>query len=348
MPDLKLYTVAQVRDWLERNIVAEGLTNEVIRPVFAYALIHNPYVKDDDPIISAIYDDGILAASNCAYPEIFEQPRCVDEKGNQRKIWWFPMLWVKPEFRGKAYGLVSIGSLAEIYGVENAWTAWAVPETIEIFEYLGCKTYYVPRFFMGEKSIDLSSIKGYMALMKNTIQTKWHRYKLLPFPNLEYQVRYSNHVNGESYHFMEQHKGNHLFFPSMQTINWELQYPTIVSAPLVNRVPIDCDFFSDVVPSMQRLFVQIWRQEKLLGVYRLRIASSGLSCDTIYYEENERETVFASIVEHIQSLKIKHFDTEDETLANYIRRYVYFPSFQIEQLSLSVSTDIDIPEHVIR
>ena len=52
MPELKIYTVKDLREWLENNHPAEGLSEQVIAPTRAWAIIHNPYVRDDDAIVS--------------------------------------------------------------------------------------------------------------------------------------------------------------------------------------------------------------------------------------------------------------------------------------------------------
>ena len=188
--EIKHYTVAQVRNWLDHNIESEGLTCEVIRPAFAWALIHNPDVKENDPIVAAIYDDNKLAAATCAFPEIMVKPDFLDERGKQKRVWWFPMLWVKPEYRGKGYGLVVIGSLAEVYGMDCAWTAWAVPESIEVFEFIGCSTYYFPRYFMSEKNIKTSSLKGKLAYAKQECIKWWKNSKKPRMPHYDYELRY--------------------------------------------------------------------------------------------------------------------------------------------------------------
>ena len=56
MPELKLYTVAQLREWLMYNHAPEGLSEQIIAPSRAWAIIHNPYVKDDDPVVAAIFE----------------------------------------------------------------------------------------------------------------------------------------------------------------------------------------------------------------------------------------------------------------------------------------------------
>lgn len=344
--DVKHYTVAQVRDWLERNIIPDGLTNEVIRPAFAWALIHNPYVHDDDPIVAAIYDNGILAASTCAFPEIFDKPVLLDDKGKQKRIWWFPMLWVKPEFRGKAYGLVVIGSLAEIYGDDCSWTAWAVPESIEIFEYLGCATYYFPRYFMGDKRIQKKSVKSKLAALKQEIAKRWCNFRKPQLPNYDYELRYTTYVDNSSYAFIKEHCDGHFFLPQRDKLNWDVQYPWYVSSPLNTRVRKDGEYFSDINSNIQHLFVQVWSGDALRGVYRLCITNDSISVDNIYYHNDYSEIVYASVAEHIMRIRAKSFDTEDQSLAEFVRKYIYFPKCTEEPISLSVDKYINVPDRL--
>lgn len=348
--EIKHYTVAQVRDWLEHNKAPEGLTNEVIRPAFAWAIIHHPDVRDDDPIVATIYDDNKLASATCAFPEIKVRPAFVDKDGNQKRIWWFPMLWVKPEYRGKGYGLVAIGSLAEVYGMDCAWTVWTVPESKEVFEYLGCSTYYFPRYFMGmeEKHFKTTSLRGKLAALKYASIQRWRIRQKPELPNYEYSLRYLNNVDDQSYEFICKHSSDNFFHSSQRVLNWEIQYSWSISSPLYERVPKDSQFFSYLTPLIQHLFVQVWNKNELIGVYRLILGKNELSCDFIYYIKEYSDVVFASIVEHIQRLYATHFETEDEELAKFVQKYIYFSKSTTEQLSLSISTDIKVPEHIVR
>lgn len=346
--DIKHYTVSELRSWLEHNITPEGLTNEVIRPSFAWALIHHPDVLENDPIVAALFDHGQLAASTCAFPEIMVKPDFLDEHGQPKRVWWFPMLWCKPEYRGKGYGLVVIGSLAEVYGTDSAWTAWAVQESIEIFEFLGCKTYYFPRYFMGEKNINANSFKGKLAFMKQRCQKWWHSHNMPTLTHYDYSLRYLNNVDDESYDFICKHCTENFFLSSQGVLNWLIQYPWNISAPLEKRVPKNGTYFAEITPLILFSFVQVWSKEQLVGVYRLRRNENKLTCDFIYYDNASAEIVFASVVEHILNLKATHFDTEDGNLAAFVRKYIYFQKCTTEQLSLSIAPTIPIPEHLVR
>lgn len=348
--EIKHYTVAQIRDWLIRNKSIEGLTNEVIRPSFAWAIIHNPDVLDNDPIVAAIYDNGKLAASTCAFPEIMVKPVYKDENGNIKRIWWFPMLWVKKQYEGKGYGLVVIGSLAEIYGVDCAWTAWAVQESIEIFEFLGCKTYYFPRYFMEEKIIHKNTVKGRLAYFKQEVGKWWHSLRKPKLPNYKYSLRYLNCVDDRSYDFIQKNEQNHLFHWSKETHNWHLQYPWYISSPVIEKTEKYGEFSSETASQVQHYLVQVLVDEDIIGIYVLRQIGRCICIaeDSIYYDDSYREIVYVSVIENIQHLKASHFDTEDGELAGFIQKYLYFPRCKTENLSLSISPDISVPEHFVR
>ena len=59
MPDLKKYTILDLRNWLIHNHATEGLSDKIIAPQRAYAIINNPYVKDEDSVLCAIFENEI-------------------------------------------------------------------------------------------------------------------------------------------------------------------------------------------------------------------------------------------------------------------------------------------------
>lgn len=344
--EVKHFTVEQIRNWLVHNKSVEGLTSEVIRPAFAWALIHHPNVCDNDPMVAAVYDNGILAAATCASPEYMVKPTIVDN-GKPKRVWWFPMLWVKPEYRGKGYGLVVIGSLAEIYGMDCAWTVWAVKESIEIFEFLGCKTYYFPHYFMNERHFP-ASVRGKLGALRQGAIKWWYNKKKPALSHYEYSLRYLNNVDDESYEFICRNSNNNVFLSSKEILNWELQYPWYLSMPLSSRVPKDGKYFQEIQPLFQYSFVQVWSNDRLVGIYRFIRDESGISIDLIFYDPKDSEIVYASIVEHLQHLHVTHFDTEDGELAKYVQKFIYFPICKTESESLSISPEISIPDNFVR
>lgn len=324
--EIKHYTAADLRQWQTQHVAIDGLSEAVISPSKAWSIINNPYVLDNDPVVAAIFDHGKLAAITGAYPEVFLKPSFIDKQGQQKRIWWFYKLWCDPEFRGKGYGLVAIGSLAEIYGEDCAWTAWGTREATEIFTYLGLNTHYFTRFFMGNKAIQSKSLKGLAAAMVQQCHIWWHRLSQKKLPTLPFSIRYLTNVDDETYSFITQHSEKHFFLSSLQFINWELQFERV----------------------SKRQFVQVWVKGTIVGTYMTIQTDNQLVVNYLYYKTTHSDTVFTSIAEHIRTKRINHFETEDAELAKFIRKYCYFPKHTEEQLTLSISESIHVNDHIIR
>ena len=146
MVDIKLYTVAEIREWLVNNKPTEGLSEQIIAPSRALATIHNPYVKDEDAIVAAIFEDGELAAYTASFPDMLDGKR----------VWWASTLYCYPQFAGKGYGMIVVGSLMEAHEPELTYDRWGVQETVEIFNHFGYQTIYTTRYHLCDKKINKS------------------------------------------------------------------------------------------------------------------------------------------------------------------------------------------------
>ena len=217
MPELKLYTVADLREWLEHNHPVDGLSEQIIAPSRAWAIIHNPYVKDDDPVLAAIFEDGEMAAFTAAFPEMIS---------NQR-YWWFTSLWCDPKHQGKGFGLIVIGSLAEIYGEEFILDRWGAKETVEIFSCLGAQTAYTPRYIFGSK-INRQTAKGQLVYVVRLLQKGLHKLIEKPTKHEDYALRYLSYIDNETYAFIQSHRDQDLFLRTQLMLNWILHEPLAI------------------------------------------------------------------------------------------------------------------------
>ena len=323
MNELKLYTVKDLQDWLKHNLPAKGLSAKIISPTKAWAIVNNPYVKDKDAVVAAIFDNGHLAAYVSAFPEVI----------NETRYWWFSALYCLPQYRGKGYGLIVIGSLAEVYGVDYCLDRWAAPETIEIFSHLGHKTTYYPRYVLSDKHIDTSSVKGTLAYVMQKVGKMLHT-KHPSFQGESYTLKYLPFIDEQSYAFMQTHRRKDIFFHARDFLNWVVQYPFTLSTPLMNRVETDNPFSSNV-PHSQYVVVQVLVHETIVGVYILHEGFRALTVTYLYYDAPAQDVVFASILEHAYSMKVTIFRTENKTLAEYINTHLYFPKRVEEAISFS-------------
>lgn len=319
MPELKLYTVAQIREWLVNNKLAEGLSEQVIAPTRAWAIIHNPYVKDDDAIVAAIFEDGQLAAYTASFPEMIEGKR----------IWWCSTLYCYPQFAGRGYGMIVVGSLMEAHEPDLTYDRWGVPETVEIFNSLGAKTTYTSRYHLSDGKIDTSSLKGKIAYCAQELKKCIH-----PWPkasNADYTIQYTSTIDDEVYAFMKAHCGNNLWLREQDMLNWIVTYPFVKAGKSEKA----CVFGADAKVYEYKV-VKVYSQRVLIGIYMLRMTDDVLSVVYIYDLEESRRLVFASIVDQIIALCSKSFVTENPDLLAYVRDRLYFPKLREEKVSLSL------------
>lgn len=325
-PELKLYTVADLRSWLIDNTPPVGLSEQLIAPVRAYAILNNPYVKDDDAVVAAIYEGDELAAFTACFPDMYEEKR----------IWWCSTLYCDPKFQGQGYGMIVVGCLMESHEPDLTFDRWGAAETVEIFKCLGYNATYTSRSIFGDKKINRTTIKGKLAYCVQELQKFLHHtpYTIHRTP---YTLKYSTFVDGEAYAFMQAHRGNDLFLREQKMMNWILRYPFVVGCDLIDKVDKDTEFSSYVAKTDYKV-VKVYGADAIVGVYFWHNGS----VTYLYYEEEHRDAVFASIADHVCKLK-SGLVTEDSALASYIKAHVYFPSCKEETVSFSTPEDTTLP-----
>ena len=157
-----------------------------------------------------------------------------------------------------------------------------------------------------------------------------------------------NCVDDECYEFICKNSKDNLFLMPQQALNWELHYPGNISSPLSEKVPVDGKFFQNIPSLYQNYFVQVKKKDKIAGVYLLRHCDNEISMEYIYYAKEFSDIVFSSVVEHIHRLNSKSFSTEDKELSKFVQKYIFFPVCKTENLSLSISPEIEVPNLFIR
>ena len=323
MPELKIYTVADLREWLTNNHPAEGLSERVIAPTRAWAIVHNPYVKDEDAIVAAIFEDGELAAYTASFPDMLDGKR----------VWWASTLYCYPKFTGKGYGLIVVGSLMEAHEPESTYDCCVVPETIEIFNHLGLQSITKERYVYSEKTTFKPTLRGKLSHLRQSVMKRIH-----PWPKVEngkYTLRYASYIDGEAYAFIKKNKGNDLWLREQDMYNWILRYPFKQGCVLKEVVASDCHYTSNM-SSYEYKVVKVYNDSELKGVYVLSIKSDTMSVVYLYYEESSQDIVFTSILDHCIQLKSKTIITENYTLVKYIEANLYYPIKQKNDITLFV------------
>lgn len=344
MPEIKLFSIVDLRNWLENHQLVEGLSDEVISLSRAYAILHNPYVKDDDYVVATIYDHGELAAYTAAFPEIIHHTSNIKHGDSMNRIWWFSTLFCNPKFRGKGYGLIVIGSLAEECGIENCYDMWGASETVEIFRMLGLKDTTIPQYEFGPKSINCNTIRGKLAYAAQQLQLaiKTHRKTLLKrIKQTPFELQSTTHIDDETYSFVVAHADKDAFLRSQDTLNWILEYP-FVRVVADAETPPKQTAFPDVATEYTISCVRILVDSKLVGVYVLRKNPNQLAVKYLYYDAQYQEVVFAAIALNILEYNKPSFETRNKALAEFIEPYHLFPKTAEMPISFSYPKEVNI------
>lgn len=327
MPEVKLFSIVDLRNWLENNQPVEGLSDAVISPSRAYAILHNPYVKDDDHMVATIYDHGELAAYTAAFPEILNHQSQITNCDSMNRIWWFSTLYCSPKFRGRGYGLIVIGSLAEEYGIENCYDMWGAQETVEIFRMLGLKDITIPQYEFSPKSIHRGSIKGKLAYVAQQMQLafKTRRKALLKITKqTPFEQQYTTHIDDETYSFIVAHADKDAFLRSQNMLNWIINYPFVRVTADAKTAPKRTEF-NDVATEYTISCVRVLVDSKLVGVYVLRVNATQMAVKYLYYDTQYQNTVFVAIASNILEYNKPSFETRNKALADFIEPYHLFP-----------------------
>ena len=131
-------------------------------------------------------------------------------------------------------------------------------------------------------------------------------------------------------------------------LNWILQYSFTQACPLIERTLPTTPFAPAKAMSNQMYTVQIWDKERLIGFYMMKHTESDLHVLYLYYDAESTNKVFASLRDHVKHLKVEQLITDNEELANYIQKHVYFPKHKVYQvhfahpISLSVSEEMTL------
>ena len=322
MPELKLYTVKDLQEWLENNHPAEGLSERVIAPTRAWAIIHNPYVKDEDAIVAAIFEDGELAAYTASFPDMLDGKR----------VWWASTLYCYPQFTGKGYGLIVVGSLMEAHEPDLTYDRWGAQETVEIFNHFGYQTTYTKRYHLSDKKIDLGSLKGKLAYGVQELKKCLH-----PWPKqtkANYTMQYASSIDDEAYAFMKVHRNNDLWLREQEMLNWMVQYPFFKGGK--RKEERGTCIFGDEARIYEYKVAKVYVDEELQGVYVLRQHDEEMSVVYFYYTEDNRDAIIDSIIDYIIANRPKSVRTENICIHERVRENLYFPKNEVEQVSLSL------------
>ncbi len=338
-PQITTFTADQINRWLNQGETIPGLTQAVIAPARAWAILHNPYIKPEDHVAATLHlnnPDGTqnLVAYTAAFPEIIQN----------RRMWWFSTLWCHPAHLGKGYALAVIGTLAELYGPENCLDTMGAQETVSIFRYLGHDDTTLPEYHFGSK-ITPQNFKGRLANILEKTKTSIRTFRIKHNKQLNtprYNIEYTDHIDDNTYQFITSHATNQLFIRTQPTLNWILAHPFKHYSPLSSKTT-SRGLFGQTDTLYRIIAAKIYIENKLTAFYILRNSETDLSVKYLYYDSQHTQTVFNSIIHHIASIKNTAFSTRSKQLAQYITQQHLFNKKKTVQISFSYPKEYTLP-----
>ena len=126
-------------------------------------------------------------------------------------------------------------------------------------------------------------------------------------------------------------------------LNWILSYPMWQECTMHNRVEKDLVFTANT-KSFDYKVVKVYVEGIMQGVFVLRRNGDTLSVIYLYYTQEHRDVVFASIVDHVIIEKPICVSVESKELRDYIQNELQFPKSEEEQISFSIPQGVSVPE----
>lgn len=334
-PIIKYFTISEIRKWLFNNESIEGLSSRIIDKQRAYAIVNNPYVKNTDVVLCALY----IAEEPIAYTAMFPDK----VKDIPERIWWFSTLYCNPKYQGKGYGLIVIGQLCELLDGEPYFDLDGAEETVNIFNYLGLTTQYIKRYSFTNKNISCKTLKGLIAYLlekKSKLLCNINRRNIIQeISKSDYRLSYVSYIDDLTYNFIIDHVDKDLFVRSKDMLNWIMTYPFMQQTPIMDRVDKTLEFSSQVKAYYIQA-VQVWRNDKLIGFFVYRILNKCFAIKYLYYDNNFENDVFNAITEHFVKLKAISLQTTNKSF------YQWFKSLNIMTKNVLEEQSFSFPKYL--
>lgn len=338
MPEVNLttFTVADLKSWLLHNQPKKGLSEEVIDPVRAFAIVHSPFAENDMPVVSALYVGDDLAAYTAVIPERLQYPQ-------ENTIYWFSTLYCKPQYEGRGYGLCVVAQLFELLGEDNCFDLEGAPETVEILKYLGLKIEYVPQYVLAQKRTHTNSVKGRLAALKNSLELSLKnrgKQLIMEVSQKNYELQYVSFIDDLTYSFIQNHAKKDVFLRKQEMLNWMLKHYLYQPSRLMNRTKKTCQF-SSAIEHFEMQGVKVYVDGILVGFYVLCFAPFYMSVKYLYFDEKYENEVFCSVGEHLLRGKFSTFKTASKPLHDFVEKYHLFSKSFINKKSFAFPESFD-------
>ena len=324
--DLKLYSVADLKDYFFHNKPVELLSDKIISRTRAWSIINNPFSTDDLYVVSALFVNDEIAAYTHLFP---------DEQDGQR-IYWNTTLYCAPKYEGRGYAAIVIGQFCELYG-DHYFDLNAAAASVANLKFCGLNVEFVPQYILSGKAISGKGLKAICAKLLEKITyicTNQKKRLLQEIANATFTLKYTTYLDDKVYEFVREHSTNNVFLRPKEIFNWILTYSLMQESPLIKRVVKDSEFTSTRA-AFRMYGVEVHDNEQLVGFYILNVSEKSVDVSYIYYDSEQEKKVFLSIAEHILKFNKPRVITTDERLLQFLQTYKIYT--RISQYNKSFS-----------
>ena len=284
------YTVADLKAWIMRG-ENNGLSERIISLPRANALMHCPYVKDDDDVVVAAMDGDTIVGYTAIFPEHLLRPDMWIATGTT--------LWVNPNYADDFVGYHLVERLWQSYPQYSVIGSDVARPAAMIDKLLGASILKYERHrFVFRRNIQVHSLRNLASKLLEPYRTYHQRRALgrvMAMIPSNIRVIARDIVDAEAYDFICAHSESDTFVRSREMLNWILRYPFSVENSLV-KYTVKSNAFSDQVVSSSNQFLQIYLADTLIGIVMLGSRGNDMHVKMLYTDASHSEVVYALIV----------------------------------------------------
>lgn len=331
----RLYTITDLSEYLICN-KSNGISDYMITHARAWALINNPSAKDDDLALVAVFDMDRPIGYTALFPDKLQKPLL------EAKYYWGTTQWIEPEYRGKGISAKMMLLMKEAInhrylGLDSS------AASCKLDQKQGYLISYYPRYFYVWNKEQL----GVIGRLKRMYVQCTNKKAIKRLRNYSYTNRFINYIDDFTYDFIRLHSQTNLFLRSKEMLNWQIHYPFVQVVTRDSHLEKEQCEFGAYVNSHKNDIVQVYYDGKLCGVYILNIIDGACLVQYLYYEEDYKENVFASLAMNVLQSKVIRFRTFNKELFDFMGAHGIKnlnSKFNIEQVSLTIPPDMEIDD----
>lgn len=331
----RLYTVAELKDWLWHN-VENGLSDAVIARPRALAFVSNPHAHSSDAALAVVFNEkNEPVGYTGAFAEQWVRPSLPE------RYFWGSTQWMDVQYRGKGVSAKMMRQIKD--AVKDRYIASeSSAASCRLDEKQGSVILYYPRYFI----ILEQNVESIKSLIKNGMTRLSRKKALRNLKGYEYSNRYVSLIDDETYSFIVNHSNKDLFLRKQDFLNWQMHSSFAIPIGKDKKVEVEKCEFGGRIKRLQTKMVQVYVDGRLCGFYVLRVIDSTCSTWYLYYDKEFRERVFASVAEVFLQLDgIVKFQTFNKEIYVFLRQIgvrSQFSKSYIDKVSLTVPSDFEV------